>query len=249
LKSLLANEKNFLIDKLQKEVLLLEGYKPATVGKLHLPGLQTIEAAFPNGIFPLGAVHEFLTFEPEHSAATGGFISGILSGILSPGGVCIWVSNCRCLFPPALKAFGLQPDNIIFIDVHRERDVLAATEEALKCNSITAVIAEIGELTFMQSRRLQLAVEASKVTGFIMRNNARRITSTACISRWQVIPQPGAAADGLPGVGYPRWQVALQRVRNGRPGNWTVEWRAGKFAVIEESRFRLTINKHIRQAG
>jgi protein ImuA len=35
----------------------------------------------------------------------------------------------------------------------------------------------------------------------------------------------------LPGVGFPKWNVELLKVRNGKPGSWQVEWAAGKFRL------------------
>jgi protein ImuA len=63
-------------------------------------------------------------------------------------------------------------------------------EEALRCNRLAAVVAEIGELSFTASRRLQLAVEQSRVTGFILRLKPRNLTSTACVTRWRVTSLP-----------------------------------------------------------
>jgi len=124
-------------------------------------------------------------------------------------------------------AFDVEPDRVIFIDLQREKDVLWATEEALKCEGLAAVVAELREISFAQSRRLQLAVENSKVTGFILRNDLRKLTATTCVARWQVTPLPSGVADDLPGVGFPRWQVDLLRVRNGSPGSWKLEWIDG----------------------
>ena len=61
-------------------------------------------------------------------------------------------------------------------------------EEALKCDGIAAVVGEIQELSFTVSRRLQLAVEQSRVTGFILRNNPRNLNTTACVTRWKITP-------------------------------------------------------------
>lgn len=55
------------------------------------------------------------------------------------------------------------------MDAGKTKDSLWAIEEALKCNALIAVVGEITELTFNDSRRLQLAVEKSHVTGFIHR--------------------------------------------------------------------------------
>jgi len=36
----------------------------------------------------------------------------------------------------------------------------------------------------------------------------------------------------LPGVGFPRLNVELLKVRNGKPGSWQVEWANGKFNEV-----------------
>ncbi|MVN23008.1 ImuA family protein [Mucilaginibacter arboris] len=224
--------KRDIIAQLRKDILLMEGFKPATEGATSAFGLGPIEAAFPNGVFPAGSVHEVLNLEAEHTGATGGFIAGLLSVLMRSGGPCLWISTCRKLFPPALKAFGVEPERIIFIDIDREKDVLWAVEEALKYKGLAAVVAELRELSFTQSRRLQLAVEESRVTGFILRHDPLKISPTACVARWQVKPLPSETEDDLPGVGYPRWQVELLKVRNGNPGTWTVEWSEEGFNVL-----------------
>ena len=105
-------------------------------------------------------------------------------------------------------------------------------EEALKCEGLAAVIGEIKELSFTDSRRLQLAVEQSQVTGFVLRNNPRSVNTTACITRWKISSLHSELSSGMPGVGFPRWNVDLVKVRNGKPGNWQIEWVAGKFRHI-----------------
>jgi len=99
---------------------------------------------------------------------------------------------------------------------------------------LAAVIGEVSTLDFKQSRRLQLAVEQSHVTGFILRNDSKKLGSTACAARWQVRPLPSGSAEGLPGLGIPRWQVDLLKVRNGQPGSWVLEWDESKFVAVEE---------------
>ena len=227
--------KRDIIAQLRNDILLMEGFKPAAEGTASAFGLGPVEAAFPGGVFPTGAIHEVLNLEAEHTGATGGFIAGLLSVLMASGSSCLWISTSRKLFPPALKAFGVEPDRIIFIDLQREKDVLWAVEEALKCKGLAAVVAELRELGFTQSRRLQLAVEQSRVTGFILRNDPLKLGTTACVARWQVRPVPSETEDGLPGVGYPRWRVELLKARNGNPGTWTVEWSAEGFNVMPEA--------------
>jgi protein ImuA len=238
-----------IISRLQKEILLLQGFKLPGAGNAGGLGLGAVEGAFPNGVFPTGAIHEFLGFEQEHAAAGGGFIAGILSKLMQQGSACLWIGISRKLFPPALKAFGVEPDRVIFIDVKRERDVLWATEEALKCDGLSAVVAEVADMNFMQSRRLQLAVEQSKVTGFILRTDARKLSANTCVARWQISPQPSVLEDGMPGVGFPRWRVELLKVRNGNPGAWVMEWMDNRFVTIDQNIEEAVQHERILKVG
>ncbi len=221
-------EKNDIILKLKREVLALQGFKrPSLVSTVS--ALGPIENAFPNQSFPTGAVHEFLSPLPEYAAATNGFITALLSILTSPSGMCLWISNGCNIFPPALKLFAINPDRVIFINTAKHKQALWTIEEGLKCPALAAVIGEVRELSFTESRRLQLAVKESKVTGLIHRHNYRNENTVACVSRWKIKPIHSVSVDGLPGLGFPRWNVQLQKVRNGRPGNWNIEWSAGRF--------------------
>jgi protein ImuA len=166
-------EKASIYAQLQREILPLQGYKPCWDRIAVDPGLGAINDAFPNGSFPMGAVHEFFSATQGDAAATAGFVSGILGAMMKNAGPCLWISTARTLFPPALKAFGIEPDRVIFVDLHKEKDALWAVEEALKCRGVASVIGEIPDLSFTASRRLQLAVEQSRVTGFFLRHQPR----------------------------------------------------------------------------
>lgn len=223
-----------IISRLQKDILSLQGFKTSTTVTADI-GLGLIKHAFPNNSFPLGAIHEFISASAEDAAATNGFVSGIVASLMKKEGAAIWISATKNIFPPALKAFGIAPDRIIFIELNKEKEMLWAMEEALKCEGLAAVIADIPRLNFTDSRRLQLAVEESRVTGFILRQNVVTINTTACITRWKITTLPSALNAGLPGIGFPRWNVELLKVRNGKPGSWQVEWVAGKFRHIQKS--------------
>ena len=224
----MSGSKADIIAQLQKEILPLQGFRSSAKAPLIDLGLGAIRNAFPNRSFPLGAIHEFSAPLPEQAAATGGFIAAMLSSLMQNGIAVVWISLNRTVFPPALKQFQVDPARVIFIDLQRSKDILWATEEALKCGGLGAVISEIAELGFTASRRFQLAVEQSGVTGFILRTSSRKLTPTASLTRWIISPLPSISMDGLPGVGFPRWNVQLQKVRNGKPGSWDVEYVAGR---------------------
>jgi len=231
---LIPSSKAHIMARLQRDILPLQGLKPVPGDQAVDVKLGPIKAAFPNHVFPLGAVHEFIATQKEDVSAAGGFIAGILTTLMKTGGACLWVGPSRTLFPPALKSFGIDPDRIIFIDLEKERDVLWAMEEALKCNGLAAVVGEIQELSFTASRRFQLAVEQSRVTGFILRRHPRQLYTTACVTRWKISSLPSRLEEDMPGVGFPRWHVELMKVRNGKPGAWQLEWNAGRFRHISK---------------
>jgi protein ImuA len=188
---------------LQNEINLLQGIKP-------LKGLPP-EIPFQ---FPIGTIHEFICSSPEEKAASSAFLAGILGILMKNGGVTAWISLNNIVFPSALKAFGIDPHHIIFIDPKNQKDLLWAIEEALKCEGLAAVVGEIAEISFIASRKLQLAVEQSRVTGILLRVNPRQLNYTASAMRWKISHLPSDLQDNLPGVGYPKWQVDILKQKN-----------------------------------
>lgn len=216
------------IARLRQEILPLQGYKPAKHTDAFDAGLGVIKYSFPNNTFPLGAIHEFKCNTIEDVSATSAFITGILSHFKNSKGAIIWISQSCNVYPPALTTYGINPEQVFFITLTTEKEVFWAIEEALGCKGITAVIAYINEITFTQSRRLQLAVEASLVTGFIVRYQPKNIHTTS-IARWHIQQLPSNNASGVPGVGYAKWNVLLEKVRNGTAGQWQLTWEVNTF--------------------
>lgn len=238
----MLTDKSDILSRLRKVILPLEGLTTMP----HSPeidlGLSFMKENFPQGFFPQGAIHEFISTGPESAMASTGFVSALVSGLMKSGAACVWIGSAQNIFPPALTMFGMEPDRILFVILQKEKDILWATEEALKCETLAAVVCEMPELSFMVSRRFQLAVEKSHVTGFILRNQPRSLLPNACVSRWNILPQPTFATDHLPGLGYPRWQVDLQKIRNGKPGSWLIEWAADRLQLVAESVPSLRMN-------
>src|SRR5690606_2323965 len=100
-----AEVKEDVIQMLQEQVLAMQGLKKPGAGNRLDMGLGKIEMAFPGGVFPIGGVHEFISRSNEDATATNGFISGLLGRFMQNGGVSVWVSMRRTIFPVALKFF------------------------------------------------------------------------------------------------------------------------------------------------
>ena len=223
-----------IIQQLQRSILPLQGCRTSVTNHNLNLALGPIKYAFPNYTFPLGAVHEFLHTQQEDIAATMGFVSVLLSSIMRGQRTVLWISSQQNIFPPALTSFGIAPERVIFLTLKKQKQILWAMEEALKCSALAAVVAITDELSFTTSRRLQLAVESSMVTGFVIRPHQKNLSTTSCVTRWQIKHLPTVAVDDLPGVGFPRWNIELLKVRNGKPGSWQVEWAEDKLRHISK---------------
>lgn len=227
-------EKKNTVETLRKIILAAEGYTLKSERNRRIKGLGPLENAFPFGVFPEGAIHEFISEKAEYTAASTGFISCLLGMLMQHPGPCFWISLGKKLFPPSLVHYNIDPARIIFIQLEHPKDALWALEESLKCKFLSAVVAEITDLDLVASRRLQLAVEKSQVTCLIHRFRPKQLHSTAFSSRWRIRPIISRNENGIPGVGHPFWEVRLEKVRNGQPGYWQMGWLNGQFCYNEQ---------------
>ena len=52
----------------------------------------------------------------------------------------------------------------------------------------------------------------------------------------------------MPGVGFPRWNVELLKVRNGKPGSWQLEWSYNQLHEIKQNIFSIP-QEQVRKTG
>lgn len=199
-------------------------------------GVEAIDAHLPDGGLPLGCLHAVTAEDP---GAGTGFAATLLGRLATPKAPALWILRGRDLYAPGLAAYGLTPDRLVAVRAVRAVDALWAMEEALRCSALSAVLGELEGLDLTASRRLQLAAESSGVTGFLLdlgagmpgRRGGRPEGLSAAVTRWRLDAAPSRdeeedaaprPAGGLPGLGAPRWSVALERCRGGRPGRWTL---------------------------
>ncbi|WP_375414144.1 ImuA family protein [uncultured Bradyrhizobium sp.] len=190
-------------------------------------GVAAIDGALPHGGIARGNVHEVIEGGPasEHAAVATLFAAGIVARI--PGPV-LWCLRTRDLFAPALARIGLHPDRVIYCETYKDRDVLPAMEDGLRCIGLAGVVGEVTKLSLTASRRLQLVAGETGVTALVLRRwrtlDEHKLAGepTAAMTRWRVAP----AASG-PGVfdhlQRQRWNVELLRVKGGEPHSWIVE--------------------------
>ena len=190
-------------------------------------GVDAIDACLPHGGLPRGHLHEAIEggAASQYSGLATLFVAGILARMQGP---VLWCLRGRDLFAPALARVGLHPDRVIFCETWKERDILPAMEEGLKCGGLAGVVGEVSRLSLNASRRLQLCAGESGVTALVIRrwhNPTEQHAMgepNAAATRWRVTPHPSPDS-GFEGLPRQHWQVDLVRVRGGEPHSWIVE--------------------------
>lgn len=174
--------------------------------------------------------------EAETGALTAGFAAALLSR-LAPGRAMLWIAPRDDLYPPGLRAFGLDPTRLVFARPRDDAGVLAAMETALREGGVGAVVGEVGRLDRVASRRVQFACLRHGITGFALRRfphgrpaGLAAQEATAVATRWRIAALPSAAPDLTLGharatrePGTSRWHLTLGHARGGRSGAWIVE--------------------------
>ena len=129
-------------------------------------------------------------------------------------GIVLWCLRRPDLYGPGLLAYGLDPARLVLVQASRDDAILWAVEEGLRAGlaaGLAAVVGEIGHLSMVAGRRLQLAAERSGVIALILRRwrsaqeaAAERDRPSAALTRWRVAALPSAEIAGEPGIGRPR---------------------------------------------
>jgi protein ImuA len=121
-----------------------------------------------------------------------------------------------------LRTLGLDPARLILVETAHRRDTLWAIEEAARSRAPAAITGFIDKLDLKTSQRLQLAAAEAGRPLFLLRP-AQNLESSAAATRWRV-GAAEAARDRFGLITRPRWHLKLERARNGRPGEWVVEY-------------------------
>jgi protein ImuA len=191
-------------------------------------GLPILDAALPQGGLACGALHEVLPETGGDMPAAFGFIAALLSRMPHGGPVLIVLAQQEFaswgrLHGHGLNSLGLDPARVILIETRDEKPALWAMEEALRSDVPALVVGAIGaKLDPRTSQRLNFAAAASAITLVLLRP-PEATGSNAAATRWR-IGTAEAARDRFGLLARWRWRVTLERCRNGRPGEWLVEY-------------------------
>jgi hypothetical protein len=94
-----------------------------------------VDAHVPGGGLQLGHLHEVIEggAASEYAGLATLFAAGVVARLAGP---VLWCLRGRDLFAPALARIGLHPDRVIYCETWKDREVLPAMEEGLKCRGL-----------------------------------------------------------------------------------------------------------------
>jgi len=193
-------------------------------------GLPAIDGYLPQGGLSLGALHDIVPETPGDMAAAFGFIIALICRLGGTRPVLIATApqgvSPGQIHGHGLNMIGLDPTRVILVEAEDEIQVHWVIEEALKSGVPAAIAAMTArEPDLRTSRRFHLAAEKAGLPLLLLRPDAKR-RSSAAITRWRI----GAAHAPRDRFGLLlgwRWRIGLERCRNGRQGEWLVEFDHG----------------------
>ncbi|MGE0211440.1 MAG: ImuA family protein [Parvibaculaceae bacterium] len=224
--TLLQGGRTEALADLRRFLARMEGFRPGTQA---LPlGLPALDRFLPQEGLAFGVLHEVAPDKPDDMPAAFGFLLAVLSRLPSEGPL-ILVLPARdeglggVPHGHGLNGFGIDPARLLLVETGQEKQTLWAIEEALRSGLPLAVAGLTGKgLTLKASQRLQLAAEASGAFLMLLRPPGAWAANAAA-TRWIVRAAP-SARDRFGLLAGWRWRVSLMRSRNGRSGEWLVEY-------------------------
>jgi hypothetical protein len=177
------------ISTLTRHPLLWRGKQASHQVQTQASGHAALDAALPGHGWPLAAVTELI-----HTVAGHGELSLLLPAlaVLSEGSQrVIMIDPPWIPYPPALYKRGLALENLLLVRTKNRHESLWACEQVLRGIPGGAMLAWPDELSFSESRRLQLAAESGQKTAFLFRKANAANTSSPAALRLQLTPDDG----------------------------------------------------------
>ncbi len=146
-------------------------------------GAVAIDQLLPGGGLRHGMLIEWLS-GIEGAAATLGLLSA--REACREGGMLVVVDRAQTFYPPAAAAWGIDLERLIVVRPRNARDELWALVQALRSPVVVALWANIERLDSKAFRRLQLAAEAGRTLGVLLRPASARGQPTWADARLEV---------------------------------------------------------------
>jgi protein ImuA len=215
-----------IVADLRLKLRRLEGLTDEGKGALAF-GVRALDSHLPAGGLAFGTVHEIAPAGDADLPAAFGFLMGLLGRMPGCTPLLLVLSDkrlARCGRPHGhgLAALGLDPSRLTLVEAADGTEALWATEEAVRARGPAAVAAALGgRIDLKAGQRLLHAARDAGTPLFVLRSGGETVATAA--TRWRIGAAPGGEDRFRMLAGW-RWHVALERCRNGRPGNWMLEF-------------------------
>ncbi len=155
-----------LVDELRRQVGRWEASAPEDeiTFSWGTPPLDRLLAESP---LRYGMVVEWLSGLAQSGAATLSLLSA--REACRPGGALVVIDRLQTFYPPAAAAWGIDLNRLIIVRPRGTRDALWAAVQALRSPAVAAVWAPFERLDSREFRQLQLAAQAGRTLGLLLR--------------------------------------------------------------------------------
>jgi protein ImuA len=215
-------------------------------------GLCALDSHLPNGGLGGAALHEIVPATQAAFPAALGFATAVLARFISSSPdspshphrrqkKIVFVTPVHALRQYGLRqcdrlcghlsshvsahglySLGFDPRRAIIVNPAHRQDALWALVESLRSRAPQAVVGIIDQLNLKTSQKLHLAAVDAGLPLLLLRPS-QNLESSAAATRWRIAAAPGAR-DRFGSYARARWRLKLERCRNGRPGEWVVEY-------------------------
>lgn len=179
-----------------------EGVAPAAIEP---SGSAELDAALPGGGWQSGTIVELMPAQTGIGELR--LLMPALARITCTDRYVALISPPYIPFAPALSQQGVQLERLLVIRAQEPADILWAFEQTLRCKSFAAAVAWPLTIRDREIRRLQLAAEAGRSTGFLYRPPAAALESSPAALRLRL------RADQQSGL-----ELEILKCRGGRSG-------------------------------
>jgi hypothetical protein len=168
-----------------------------------------LDALLPRRGFSAGALVEWVAAQAGAGATTLALAAA--RTVCGDDGWLVVIDSAGTFYPPAAAALGIRLRRVLWVRPSSENVSRWATDQALRCPGVTAVLAWPATLDPTTFRRWQLAVEESRVLGLLVRPATALRESSWAEARLLVEPRPTEND-------FRKWRIELLHARGGWGG-------------------------------
>ncbi len=152
----------------------------------------------PKGGLKIAALAEWVA-ESEGSGAAALSLIAAAVQLRHQAGPVVIVDIDKTFYPPAAVALGIPLERIILVRPSRHAEMVWAIDQALRCEAVGAVWAQVGtRLDDRDARRFQLAAEIGHTAGYFVRPRAARGRPSFAEVRFHVDGSAASKKGGSP---------------------------------------------------